>query len=232
MIPVEFSYFRTIFGKTGQGSYLSCLPGKYRELLSYLSVHFFMDKEEQVVFNRFQPVFIPAGNTIIWELKREMVQEYGNDYLSNSLTNTLFKLFKSLSINTIAKNVFLTYYAGEVEIADEDQTNGNVTLPSNHVLIAGAGSKDSSTYDWSFDDPVQGKVLAVDLEENPGRPCFSFTRKGRAFSTSGMYERINRRIYFLFHHHFDRISPPGYIHRYQLICARSHSDYGIRAGPW
>ena len=164
MIPVEFSYFRTIFGKSGQGSCLSGLPGKCRELLSYLSVHFFEDKGQQFVTTPLHPVCIPAGRTVIWEFDQKMDQANVHEQFSNSSTNALCNVLKYLSLNNIIRNIYLTYYAGEIEIADKSMYNNNDAFLSDHLLIARINSGNRSSRDWFFNDPIPEKFLTADLK--------------------------------------------------------------------
>lgn len=216
MIPVEFSYFRTIFGKSGQGSYLSSLPGKCRELLSYLSIHFFMDKEEQCVARRLHPVFIPVGNTVIWELKSELNEENFNEQLSNGSTNTLFKTFNLLSINNIIKNIYLTYYAGEVEIGEEDPTNSFIVLQPGHSLMICTDSNFSSPHGWSYYDLVPEKTLDCSLKQN------NEVLSGVVFHRK-VAKTLRKRILIITTLH------PGISAVLNKIIP---SDCGIRAGPW
>lgn len=231
MIPLEFSYFRTIFGKSGPGSCLSGLPGKCRELLSYLSIHFFGDKDLQIVNAPLQPAFIPAGKTIIWEFNQNKDQALDQSNLSNSSSNTLLNLLKLLSVNNIVKNIYLTYYAGEVEIADENIDNTKDTCVSDHLLKASNDSSDRSARDCFFGDPVPEKKHAATLQADYYTASYSVDQRGKLFSSSIMHKRVNRWLYFLCHQQYDRISPPGYIHVYQHSFTGKPLDSGIRAGP-
>ena len=233
MIPVEFSYLRTIFGKSGQGSSFTGLPGKCRELLSYLSVHFFMEKDEQLVMNRFQPVFIPAGNTVMWEFEAELTKDLSENQYQEFSTQTSYKSSKILSISRIKRNIFLTYYAGDIEIEDsEAEANKIDSYQLSHFLMVGMDSLGATDDNWIYTD------LVPDCSENSGQPDsdgdFSndIMTKNWTFLKSGLVNRMRRWFYFLFHHHYDRISPPGYAHNYHSSLLQTKSDCGIRAGPW
>ncbi|MDD5507331.1 MAG: hypothetical protein PHD25_03265 [Bacteroidales bacterium] len=233
MIPVKFSYFRIIFGKSGQGRCLSGLPSKCRELLSYLSIHFFADKELQFATAALQPAFIPAGRTIIWEFDRNKDQANDHEHFSNTATNTLFNVLKCLSLNNIIKNIYFTYYAGEVEIADKNDDNSNTTHVLNHLLsTSGDSCGHHSSRDWFFCDPIPEKIHAASLHPDSSKPTsFEVEQRGRLFKPSILHKRVDRWMYFLFHHQNDRISPPGYIHVYQRDFTGDPPGSVIRAGP-
>jgi len=233
MSPVEFSYLKTIFGKSGQaGSGFARLPLKCRELLSYLSVHFFMDKEEELQTDRIQPVFIPAGNTVLWEFQEELNQDSTEEYDMGTSINNSYRSYKKLSINRIKRNIFLSYYAGEIEIEDKEiMADRDDSYLLSHLLMTRMDLITESPGAWLYTDkipipegkanfPIREEFPVQDKAMNKRMPC-------RLINLN----RMNRWIYFLFHHHYDRISPPGHEYYYPLSRGPTRPDPGIRAGP-
>ena len=232
MIPVEFSYLKMIFGKTGQGSYFSRLPLKCRELLSYLSVHFFMDKEEQMIPYGIRPAIISAGNSVEWIFKCDPEAAISSIEEFDISTNTLFKLSNLLKIKSIVKYFYFTISAGEVEIKDPDRiTNVSTTDPLNHCLMIAAKNPDRMISGYSIPDAVRIRHRNERNGQNRNRSNLFLKRKRVNHSLSDLLKKINRWLYFLNHHHFDRISPPGYLHHFSYHHCTEQSGVGIRAGP-
>ena len=232
MIPVEFSYLRVIFGKTGQGSYFTRLPMKCRELLSYLSVHFFMDKEEQLIPYGIRPAIITAGNMVEWNFKGGPEATISSTEEFDVSINTSFKLSNLLKIKNIVRYFYFTISAGEVEIKDPDSiTNVFNTDPLNHRLMIAAKIPDRMISGCSIPDAVRIRHQNKRKGQNSNRSNLFLQRKRLNHSLSDLLKKINRWLYFLNHHHFDRISPPGYLHHFPYHHYTEQSGFGIRAGP-
>ncbi|MBP6978055.1 MAG: hypothetical protein PHD61_10010 [Bacteroidales bacterium] len=238
MIPVEVSYLRTIFGKAGQGSLFSNIPLKCRELLSYVSMHFFMDKCDVIPIYAGRQNVIPAGNTIIWEIQHALPTDLSELHQENISINNLNKIYNKLSIRKIIRSLYLTYHAGEVEIDDQVTSDSHRNWCNDHFLLTVQPSVDNAVDCMLYADQLENTFTCdnsthFSLNSDEIEVCAPRKVVSRKWNckTQIRIHQLNRWIYFLFHPHYDQISPPGYIHDYHSGFPLKQPRYGIRAGP-
>ncbi|HNS17511.1 MAG TPA: hypothetical protein PKH94_00310 [Bacteroidales bacterium] len=239
MIPIEVSYLRTIFSKSGQGRYFAKLPANCRELLAYLSIHFFMDRLTDVIITTRRPALISAGNTISWDLRNDPAVDINPDLSEDISINTLNNLYSKLSVSKIIRNIFLSYYAGEIEISEQGPAGPSGEANQfNHLQLSDAPTLDLTRDCWLYDGPETG------AEKSEGETCVIEdavsqcipvpTKRSGGFQNLKkhlQFHKMNRWIYFLFHPYYDRISPPGFVYYYDVNFPCLKQDPGIRAGP-
>ncbi len=246
MIPVEVSYLRTIFGNSGQGSRLAKLPSKFREMLSYLSVHFFMDRSDEIALCPVRRDVIPVGKTVMWNYLRAPMKDNGSFDKNFISINTSIKRGNKLSISKIIRNLYLSYYAGEVEINDQEPLADSRQAGSDeHRVqeISCTPGESAGPFFFFRSTPDVGPALqsvsdfgVPELYEpmihQNGLNVGNILKQIQNMKGKIRMNQLSRWLYFLFHPHYDRISPPGYVHFYNSSLPCTRSGTGIRAGPF